>query len=369
VRELGELLLHPSRWNDLSGLAPHHRILLSLGILALTIVLAWVVGALSGRWASARAQKSGATENGGSRVAAPVADRIRRIRRGLMLVTLFGGAYLACEAAPLPDRVSSIVEGTLYVLAVWTIARLVIHVITLLLTTSVAHVPGEERARVEREYVPLAHKISALAVTLIGVIVVAKHFGQDVTSLIAALGVGSLAIGLAAQQTLGNMIAGFVLLVDRPFRPGDRIKLASGEAGEVLEIGVRSTRILLDNRNLLIVPNTELVNSRVINYAFPTSSSRGDVRVQVAPTADVDRASAILVEIAGEDERVLKNTPQAMVASIRPGAVELALGFDVVQHADAAGVEERIRRKILQRFAAAKIALASGISDVRVVSG
>src|SRR6202012_1541153 len=110
-----------------------------------------------------------------------------------------------------------------------------------LLTCAVMHVSGAERARLEREYVPLAEKATSLAVSFIVVIVVAKHFGKDVTSLVAALGVGSLAIGLAAQETLGNMIAGFVLLVDRPFRPGERVRLASSEVGEVVIIGVRST--------------------------------------------------------------------------------------------------------------------------------
>src|SRR6185369_4384850 len=144
-------------------------------------------------------------------------------------------------------------------------ARVAVNGIALLVGTSVTHVHAGERERLEREYVPLISKITTLAVALIVVIVVAKHFGKDVTSLVAALGVGSLAIGLAAQQTLGNMIAGFTLLFDRPFRVGDRIQLATGESGEVQDIGVRSTRIIMPSRNLLIVPNAELVNSQMVN--------------------------------------------------------------------------------------------------------
>jgi small-conductance mechanosensitive channel len=361
VGELADVLLHPSRWSDLSQLQSHHRILLALFILGVTIVIAWVVGLVSGKWARGRAARSGATD-------APVNDRIRRIRRALMLVTIFTGGYLAVEVAPLPPKLEAMLSGTLYVLGAWTVARLLIHTITLLLTTSVAHVPGEDRARIEREYVPLAHKIAALTVTLILVIVVAKHFGQDVTSLIAALGVGSLAIGLAAQQTLGNMIAGFVLLVDRPFRPGDHIKLASGEAGEVMDIGVRSTRIVLADRNLLIVPNAELVNSRVVNFAFPRPSARGDVRVTVGLGADLDRASALLVAIAGEEERVLKTpAPKALLLAIKPGAVELQLLFEVGLHSDVPAVEEHIRRQIVRRFVDEKVALPSATAEVRVV--
>ena len=136
--------------------------------------------------------------------------------------------------APLPARLADWLSGaTVRARRAGVRARLVIRLVALLLTSSVTHVGGSERTRLEREYVPLAEKATSLAVTFIVVIVVAKHFGKDVTSLVAALGVGSLAIGLAAQQTLGNMIAGFVLLVDRPFRPGDRVRLATGEIGEV----------------------------------------------------------------------------------------------------------------------------------------
>ncbi|MFI5289764.1 MAG: mechanosensitive ion channel family protein, partial [Polyangia bacterium] len=155
----------------------------------------------------------------------------------------------------------------LYVLGAIVLAQLCTHLSTLLFTTSMTRAPREDRVRFEREYLPLFTKVVGLVVGLILVAVVAKHFGQDITTLIAALGVGSLAIGLAAQQTLGHMIAGFVLLVDRPFRVGDRIRLATGEVGEVLDVGVRATRILMADQNILIVPNADLVNNRVVNLA------------------------------------------------------------------------------------------------------
>jgi len=232
-------------------------------------------------------------------------------------------------------------------------ARVVIQLVALLLTSSVTHVGGAERTRLEREYVPLAEKATSLAVTFILVIVVAKHFGKDVTSLVAALGVGSLAIGLAAQQTLGNMIAGFVLLVDRPFRPCDRVRLSTGEIGEVQLIGVRSTRIRMLDGNQLTVPNAELANSRVVTYHVLTAHS--EVKLTVALGSDVDRASALLAAVAAEDSRV--RAPAVRVTNVTPQGIELTIAFDTASSAEALAAEHEVRRRALVRLQAERIGL------------
>jgi small-conductance mechanosensitive channel len=258
VDELLAILLHPSRWaSDASLLHPLTRVYLSLFVLSVTLASAFGAGALTSRWA--RKRTGAATSERNERT-------IARLRRGLILLVVFVGAYLAIEIAPWPAPVADWLAGAIFVLGALVSARVLIHLVALLLTSSMVHVGEKERSRLEREYVPLVEKATTLAVALIFVAVVAKHFGKDVTSLIAALGVGSLAIGLAAQQTLGNMIAGFVLLVDRPFRPGDRIKLATGEVGEVRDIGVRSTHIVLTDGDRLTVPNAELANTRVVTF-------------------------------------------------------------------------------------------------------
>ena len=261
--ELLDVLLHPTRWvESASGLRPLTRVYLALFVLGVTVAVAFIAGALSSRWAHRRTAESTTERN---------ERTILRLRRAFILLVIAFGAYLSVEMAPLPERLEGWLSGAAFVFGALVSARLTIHLVALLITSSVTHVGGNERARLEREYVPLAEKATSLAVTFIVIIVVAKHFGKDVTSLVAALGVGSLAIGLAAQQTLGNMIAGFVLLVDRPFRPGDRVRLATGEIGEVQHIGVRSTRIKLVDGNALTVPNAELANSRVVTYVAGAS--------------------------------------------------------------------------------------------------
>ena len=346
MSQLLDVLGHPSRWNDVDGLAPETRVIVSLVLLALSMALAMLASIVTARWVKRRAAAS----------TGPAARSEAKARRGLSLLVGFLGLYLAVEIAPLPAKLERILSGTAFVLGAFVAARFIIHLVALLVGTSVTHVQAGERERLEREYVPLVQKVTTLAVALILVIVVAKHFGQDVTSLVAALGVGSLAIGLAAQQTLGNMIAGFTLLVDRPFRPGDRVQLATGEVGEVMEIGVRSTRIVLGSRNLLIVPNAELVNSRVTNFHQPTAAARGEVKVTVGYASDAERATKILVELALADQRVAKvPEPVARVVALGNVGVDLTLGYEISNHADGAAVEDALRRAILRRFAAEKI--------------
>jgi MscS family membrane protein len=362
MNEVVDVLLHPARWGaDADQLRPLTRFYLSLLTLAVTFGCSFVAGWLGARWAHRRTVAATSERN---------EQTIARLRREFVAIVLFIGAYLAVEMAPLPAKIERILAGGLFVLGAFVAAQLVIRLVALLLTSSVSRVNGHERSRLEREYVPLAEKVTWLAVTLIYVAVVAKYFGKDVSSLVAALGVGSLAIGLAAQATLGNMFAGFILLVDRPFRPGDRIKLATGESGEVSEIGVRSTKIVTGDSNMLVVPNSELANTRVVNYALPTSSTRGEVKVVIVPDADLDRATALLLALAAADERVAKApAPIVRVSALTERGVELALGFNVNSHVDGGAVEEQLRRGLLLKFRTEKIEIAYYRSSQGVPSG
>ncbi len=120
---------------------------------------------------------------------------------------------------------------------------------------------------VAAEFGPLISKLGKIFIALVAVIMVLQHFQVDVSSLVVSLGVGSLAVGLAAQDTLANMFAGFTLLVDRPFRIGEKIRLASGDEGEVRAIGIRATQIRTADQMLLIVPNSLLVKERLLNLS------------------------------------------------------------------------------------------------------
>ena len=93
-----------------------------------------------------------------------------------------------------------------------------------------------------------------------------SELGIELFGVLASLAVFSLIIGLAMQQTLGNIVNSFMLALDQPFEVGDRIEV-EGKMGSVVSVGILSTKILTHEENLVVIPNNSLVNSTVINHA------------------------------------------------------------------------------------------------------
>ena len=118
------------------------------------------------------------------------------------------------------------------------------------------------------ELIPLLRKCANITIWIIVLIAILPFYGVNINALIAAIGVSSLAIALAAKDTISNIIAGFLIMIDRPFRSGDRIKIPSGEIVTVLAIGTRRSSFLTDEKSVIVVPNLDLSNSRIINYTY-----------------------------------------------------------------------------------------------------
>jgi small-conductance mechanosensitive channel len=264
------------------------------------------------------------------------------------------GLYLAVGQLPFPDGVELVVTGVLLILAIYMGVRVATQVtMVLILAFGKRLGDGASQAQFEKDYIPLLSKIVGTALALFGIAAILHHFGQNVASVVAALGVGGVAVGFAANQTLGNMIAGFTILVDRPFRPGDRIKLASGEVGDVIEVGTRSTRLKMPDHNMLVVPNSDLTNNRIINFNFPNHATRASVDVHVAYGTDVDAAKKLIMAIIEAQPEILKDPgPSCLLGGFADHGLLLTTGYTISDFADVGKVQDRVRMKIYEAFRA-----------------
>ncbi|MBZ0237919.1 MAG: mechanosensitive ion channel family protein, partial [Deltaproteobacteria bacterium] len=163
-----------------------------------------------------------------------------------------------------------------------------------------------------------------MAFYLLAIVAAMEQMGFNVGSLLAGVGVAGLAIGLAAQETLGSIFAGFVLLWDRPFRLGDAVTI-SGTYGTVTEIGLRSTRLRTLEHREVTIPNKQVVQEQIVNHTrYP--KVRLNVPVGVAYGADLDRArAALLAAVASNPAVALEPAPQVVVVALGEFAVQVEL--------------------------------------------
>lgn len=134
----------------------------------------------------------------------------------------------------------------------------------------------------------------------LGLLVVLGTLGVSITPLIASLGITSLAVALALQPTLENVFSGIQLVTDKPIRMGDFIELESGEQGFVEKIGWRSTWVRMLQNNTVILPNSVLAQSKIINYFYPEKELSVPVEVGVHYSSDLEHVERVTLEVARE---------------------------------------------------------------------
>lgn len=277
------------------------------------------------------------------------------------------GLYLAVYSLSLHEKVTQVFSGFLYVVLVAIIFNLLYHAFDELLQWYISGRQDDSSVLISRHMAPVAEKLAMLFLMSTALIIIFKHFNYDIFSLVTALGIGSLAIGMAAKDTLAHMISGFTLMLDRPFQIGDRIRLANGQVGDVTDIGLRSTKILGTDSTMLIIPNSDLCNSTVVNLVRPTNVTQGRINLGVGYESNIDRVKELLVGIARADAEVLgEPAPLAQFTSFGDSALNLMLLFWISNPGNVGSVTDRLNCEILRRFREDKIEIPFPIRTVKL---
>jgi small-conductance mechanosensitive channel len=239
-----------------------------------------------------------------------------------------------------------------FVLGVVLLALALARSYSIVLDWAVSRRPADSMAALGREFSPLFNRLGQVFIALVALSIVLQRFGVNPASLVVSLGVGSLAVGLAAQDTLSNMFAGFTLMLDRPFRAGDRIRLATGEWGDVEAIGMRATLIRTGDETLLIVPNSLLVKERVVNLSRPTRGITSRVEVGVAYGSDLARVKRLLKEAALESPKVdAARAPVVLVTKFGEFAVNCVVIFWALDYLEQGLALSEVHEAVYRRLA------------------
>jgi small-conductance mechanosensitive channel len=326
-----------------------------LGVLAITLVVGWIAKRFLFR----------ALHGWASRTKTHADDILIQAFSGpFMIWMLILGLHLATQSSELPERATGLIGKGLLIL--WVISLTI--VASRLAGNLVKYFGGEIQEALP--VTSLTQNLARLGVITLGILILLNQLGIPITPILTALGVGGLAVALALQDTLSNLFAGFYVSLSGHIRPGDYIKLDSGEEGYVTDITWRSTTVRALPNNLIIVPNAKLAQAIVTNYSLPEKRMSLPIPIGVSYDSDPEQIERILLE---EAQKAVQDIPgllaePAPVVRFIPGFGDSSLNFTLVcqvaEFNDQALVQHELRKRIFKRFREERIEIPFPIRTV-----
>jgi len=156
-----------------------------------------------------------------------------------------------------------------------------------------------------RKMPKLISKVITIIIYVIAFLIILDYFEIEIGPLVATLGIGALAVGLALQDTLKNFFAGLHIISDKPVGVGDFIELEGNISGYVEDIGWRSTRLRTMRNTIVIIPNSKLSESTIINDSMPEEEMSVYVECGVAYESDLKKVEKVTIEVAREIQKTI----------------------------------------------------------------
>ena len=225
-------------------------------------------------------------------------------------------------------------ERILFSLIALFIAWAISKMLDLFILGLVEHSKWNKEAKKEfrKNAFPLIIKLVRVVIFLIVILIILDEWGINIGPLLASAGIVGLALGFAMKDFIENSLSGLIILIDRPFKVGDKVELESGIVGIVEEISIRTTKIKRYSNDIVIVPNSQMVNARLINYTKPDTIVRVEIPIGVAYGSDPEKVKRILLRTVRKIDEVLAQ-PEPWVWFVEMG--DFSLNFKVYFYVDA----------------------------------
>ncbi|WP_338427159.1 mechanosensitive ion channel family protein [Sphingopyxis kveilinensis] len=230
----------------------------------------------------------------------------------------------------------------------------------------------------------LTEKLIAIALFTLAMLFGIDLLGIDLTALTVFSGAAGLAIGFGLQKTVGNLIAGIILLMDRSIQPGDVIVVGDGSVmggsslpggipnvGRVAKIGVRAVNVITRDGKKHLIPNELLMTQPVENWSYSSREVRVRMRIPVPYECDLRLAQRLIIETASENPRILASPePAVWITAFGERAVEHELRYWISDpEAGLGNIQGEVFLGIWDKFQAAAIRIPYPRADVHVSPG
>lgn len=220
---------------------------------------------------------------------------IEKASKPITLLILLIGMRIALEEIPLApgvDEVFAKIVSSIIILIIAYIAYLFIDIVLFVILRSKIK-NGSSSTR--ESLLSLVNSVLRVAWIILATLYIFNLWGVEIGPLLAGLGIAGLAVALALQPTLANVFSGISILLDKSIRVGDLIYLDTETKGRVLQVGLRSTRILTFDNELIIMPNTRLADSKIQNVTLPEKKSRVIILFGVAYGSNIEEVKKLVL--------------------------------------------------------------------------
>ncbi len=270
---------------------------------------------------------------------------IRALKGVVLLWGILIGILIALQVVTIPENIRN---------TLWSMTTVAI---LFSVTIFFANVLGEFVVSYTAKYsetlpsTSIFRNITRLVILIIGFLIILQTIGISISPLLTALGVGGLAVALALQDTLSNLFAGVHILVSKQVRPGDFIKLETGEEGYVVDISWRNTTIRMLPNNLVVIPNSKLASSIVTNYYMPEKMLSVLVSVGVSYDSDLEKVEKIVIEVAKEVMQTVPGGVPEFEPFVRYSSFgDFSINFSVIMRAKEYTDQFLIRHEFIKRL-------------------
>jgi len=266
------------------------------------------------------------------------------IRTSVLLLASLVALDLLLAEHPMKGRLINLIYSALIVM--WTIYLIKVS------RTVFNAIKERHRAQTSvRQLLPLLDNLVILLLLVHGGYWILKIWHINVTPLLASAGIVTAALALASKDTLANLFGGVSVMVDNPYRLGDYIVLSSGERGEVVDIGIRSTRILTRDDVLITVPNSIMSTTTIINESGRVPRFRVRISVGVGYDSDPDQVEEVLLKACEEVSEILTSPkPRVRFREFGDSSLNYQLLFWIHDPGDRGRLVHMINTKILKMF-------------------
>ena len=266
----------------------------------------------------------------------------------------------------LDEGLNARLDNVYFVLYLLIVFSLVWRLVTHLAVWYGQEIAPRTESDLDEQMVPFFRRVFLIIISIIAAIILLDRFNIDITALVTTLGIGSLAIALAAQESLADTISGFLIMIDRPFRIGDRIEIQDLNTwGDVVDIGLRSSRIRTRDNRMVIVPNSVISKSLIVNHAYPDTQYRIEIEVGVAYGTDLELARSTIIDAVRSVDGVLPERPvEALFLQFGDSALIFRVRWWLESYVDTRQMFDRVNTAMYKALQDAGIELPFPQQDV-----